>query len=175
MNEDLKYPIGKYIAQPFSEKQLGEWLTDIKNLPQHLEHAVLNLDEAQLNTVYREGGWTLKQVVHHVADSHMNAFIRYKWTLTEEKPIIKAYFEDRWAELEDGRNTPVEVSLALIETLHKRWVLLMRSMKADDFTRVYIHPQYGKEFTLQHVAGLYAWHGKHHTAHITALKERMKW
>lgn len=121
MTEDLRYPIGKYITQPFSEKLLGEWLTDIKFLPQHLENAILNLDEIQLDTVYREGGWTVKQVVHHVADSHMNAYMRFKLGLTENNPAIRPYDEAAWAEMDDTKNLPVNISITLLHALHARW------------------------------------------------------
>ena len=120
--EDLRYPIGKYQPQPFSEKQLQEWLIDIKFLPQHLENAVLNLDEAQLNTPYRPEGWTVKQVVHHVADSHMNAYIRFKLGLTEDNPTIKPYDEAAWAKLNDTSNLPINVSLTFLHALHTRWM-----------------------------------------------------
>jgi hypothetical protein len=133
------------------------------------------MTEAQLDTPYRDSGWTVRQVLHHVPDSHMNAYIRFKWTLTEDTPTIKPYFEERWANLEDTRVTPVDISMNMLDALHQRWVLLMKAMKDDDFKRIYIHPQYGKQFSLEGVLGLYAWHGKHHLAHITKLKERMRW
>ena len=165
MNEDLKYPIGKYIAQPFSEKLLGEWLTDIKNLPQHLENAVLNLDEAQFNTQYRDEGWTLQQVVHHVADSHINAYVRMKLAVTENAPAIKAYDEARWAELAEAKTGPVEMSLALLEALHRRWVMFLRSLPDTDFSKVYLHPELGR-VTIDEAVALYAWHCRHHEGHI---------
>lgn len=175
MTEELKYPIGKYIAQPFSEKLLGEWLTDIKNLPQHLENAVLNLDEAQLNTPYREGGWTVKQVVHHVADSHMNAYIRFKLRLTEDSLIIKPYDENAWAQMPDTQNLPINISLTLLHALHIRWYEVLRNMSREDLDKIAFHPEHKKEMSLWFLLGLYAWHGRHHTAHVTSLRERMKW
>ena len=175
MNEDLKYPIGKYIVQPFSEKLLGEWLTDIKNLPQHLENAILNLDEAQLNTAYRDAGWTVKQVVHHVADSHMNAYIRFKLGLTENNPVIKPYDEAAWAEMNDTKNLPVNISLTLLHALHIRWYEVLKNMSTGDFDKTVFHPQHKKEFTLWELLGMYAWHSRHHVAHITSLRERMEW
>ncbi len=175
MNEDLRYPIGKYIVQPFSEKLLGEWLIDIKNLPQHLENAILNLDESQLNTTYRDGGWTVKQVVHHVADSHMNAYIRFKLALTEDNPIIKPYDEAAWAEMADTKNLPVNISLTLLHALHIRWHEILKNMDKADFDKTVFHPEHKKEFTLWELLGMYAWHSKHHGAHITSLRERMKW
>ena len=175
MNEDLKYPIGKYIAQPFSEKLLGEWLIDTKNLPQHLENSILNLDEAQLNLTYRDGGWTLKQVVHHVGDSHMNAYIRFKLGLTEDNPTIKPYDEVAWAKMKDTQNLPVNISLTLLHALHARWYEILRHLHEADLSRTIFHPEHKKEMTLWFLLGMYAWHGRHHTAHITSLRERMGW
>ena len=175
MNEDLRYPIGKYIAQPFSEKLSGEWLIDIKNLPQHLENAILNLDEAQLNTVYRDGGWTVKQVVHHVADSHMNAYIRFKLALTEENPTIKPYDEAAWAEMVDTQNLPVNISLTLLHALHARWYEVLKNMSNTDLEKTVFHPEHKKQMTLWYLLGMYAWHSRHHVAHITSLRERRGW
>ena len=175
MNEDLKYPIGKYIAQPFSEKLLGEWLIDIKNLPQHLQNAILNLDEARLNSTYRDGGWTLKQVVHHVGDSHINAYVRFKLALTEDNPTIRPYDEVAWAEMKDTQNLPVNISLTLLHALHARWYEFLRHLHEADLGRTIFHPEHKKEMTLWFLLGMYAWHGRHHTAHMTSLRERMKW
>ncbi len=173
--EDLRYPIGKYHPQSFSESQLQEWLIDIKFLPQHLENAILNLDESQINTPYRLDGWTVKQLVHHVADSHMNAYIRFKLGLTENNPTIKPYDEGAWANLQDTDNLPINISLTLLHALHARWVEVIRGIKGDEWNRTVFHPEQKKEITLWHLFGMYAWHGKHHVAHITALRERMKW
>ena len=175
MDTDLKYRIGKYIAQPFSEKQLGEWLLDIKNLPQHLENSILDLDEAQLDIPYREQGWTSKQVVHHVADSHMNAYIRFKLCLTENKPTIKPYDEAAWAKLSDTKNLPINISLTLLHSLHIRWYEVLKNMSSVNFKKSVFHPEHNKEMTLWYLLGMYAWHSKHHTAHINFLRERMKW
>lgn len=176
MNEDLKYPIGKYKVQPFSEKQLQEWLLDLKNLPQHLENAVLNLDEHQLNTVYRKDGWMVIQVVHHVADSHMNAYMRFKLGLTEENPVIRPYDEVRWAELKDTLELPVNISLTLLHALHQRLYHIVKSISIEDLqSKTVYHPESEKKFSLWELLGMYAWHGKHHVAHITSLRERMKW
>lgn len=175
MNEELKYPIGKYIAQPFSEKLLGEWLTDIRNLPQHLEHSILNLDEAQLNTAYREGGWTLQQVVHHVADSHINAYTRFKLALTEDNPTIRPYDEVAWAEMNDTKNLPINISVTLLYALHARWYEILRHLSEADLNRTIYHPEHKKEMTLWFLLGMYAWHCRHHTAHVTSLRERMGW
>ncbi len=174
--EQLKYPIGKYKSPDvITGSIISQWISDIELLPALLRDIVKNLSELQLATPYRDGGWTVRQTVHHVPDSHMNAYCRFKLTLTEDRPTIKPYIESRWAELEDGRNASVETSLILVEAIHKRWVVLMRSMQPSDFKRTYVHPEYGKEFSLEYVAGLYAWHGKHHVAQIRALRERMKW
>ena len=173
--EDLRYPIGKYAPQPFSEKQLQEWLIDITFLPQHLENAILNLDESQLNTPYRPEGWTLKQLVHHVADSHMNAYIRFKLGLTEHNPVIKPYDEAAWANLPDTQNLPVNISLTLLHALHARWVEVLKGIATEDWNKTVFHPEHKKEMSLWHLLGMYAWHGLHHTAHITTLRERMKW
>ena len=173
--EDLRYPIGEYEPQPFSDKQLKEWLIDISFLPQHLENAILNLDESQLNTPYRPEGWTVKQLVHHVADSHMNAYIRFKLGVTEENPAIKPYDEAAWALLNDTTNLPINISLTLLHALHTRWMEVLKGIAADDWNRTVYHPQHKKKITLWHLLGMYSWHGRHHTAHVTALRERMKW
>lgn len=176
---DLRYPIGKATEQPDSGAAYDEQirlnrLADIEITPGLLEHAILNLDEHQLNTVYREGGWTVKQVVHHVADSHMNAYTRFKLALTEDNPVIKPYDENAWANLADS-NLPVNISLTLLHALHKRWVELMKSMSEADWQKTFFHPEQQQTITLWNVLATYAWHGKHHTAHITALRERMGW
>ena len=173
--EDPRYPIGKYIAQLFSEKQLEEWLHDIDSLPLQLENAILNLDESQLNTPYREGGWTVKQLVHHVADSHMNAYIRFKLGLTENNPVINAYQEAVWAEMADTKNVPVNISLTLLFALHKRWVEILKNISRGEFDRTVFHPEHKKELSLWFLLGLYAWHGKHHVAHVTELRENRGW
>jgi uncharacterized damage-inducible protein DinB len=173
--ESLKYPIGKYIEQPFSENQLGEWLLDIQALPQLLEYAITNLDEAQLATPYREEGWTLKQVVHHVADSHMNAYIRFKLGLSETNPVIKPYEEKAWAEMSDTKNIPINVSITLLYALHRRWHEVLKNISREEWNRTVFHPEHKKEMTLWYLLGLYAWHGKHHTAHVNNLRERKGW
>lgn len=164
--EHLKYPIGKYVEQPFSEKQLREWLLDIETLPLHVEHAILNLDEAELETPYRPDGWTLKQVVHHVADSHMNAYIRFKLALTEENPTIKPYDEAAWAQLPDTANLPINISITLLFALHMRWSEILKNIKEDQWNRTVFHPEHKKQMTLWYLLGMYAWHGKHHVAHL---------
>lgn len=173
--EEMRYPIGRYEPHPFSEKQLQEWLIDIKNLPQHLENAVLNLDQAQLDTPYRDGGWTVQQVVHHVADSHINAFIRFKLGLTEDNPTIKPYDEQKWAEMSDTKNLPINLSLTLLHALHAKWMKVLKNIQGGEWERTVVHPEHGREMTMWYLLGLYAWHSRHHTAHITALRERMGW
>ena len=173
--EDLRYPIGKYLPQPFSAEQLSKWIIDIKYLPNHLENAVLNLDEHQLQTPYRPEGWTVHQLVHHVADSHMNAYIRFKLGLTEINPVIKPYEEAEWAKLNDTKSLPINISLTLLFALHTRWVAVLENIKEEEWNRTVFHPEQNKEITLWHLLGMYAWHGLHHTAHITALRQRMNW
>ncbi len=174
--EQLKYPIGKYQPpNPISETHIKQWIKEIALLPSTLKATVQGMTEAQLATPYRDGGWTVRQTVHHVADSHMNAYCRFKLALTEETPTIKPYLEARWAELEDGRNAPIELSLTLLESLHSRWLMMLKTMSMSDFKRTFFRPDQAKELTLGSVLGLYAWHGNHHCAHIVSLKERMKW
>jgi uncharacterized damage-inducible protein DinB len=175
MNQDLRYPIGKYEEQPYSEKLREEWINDIKFLPQLIETAILNLDKEQLHTPYREGGWTVSQLVHHVADSHINAYCRFKLGLTEDNPTIRPYQEKRWAELSDTRNLPVNVSITLLYALHTRWYELLKNIKGDEWNRTVQHPEHQKQFSLWVLLGMYAWHGRHHVAHITTLRERKGW
>ncbi|ANI90685.1 metal-dependent hydrolase [Arachidicoccus ginsenosidimutans] len=172
---DLHYPIGKYEPQPFSEDLKKQWLNDIASLPERLEYAIINLDEEQLQTPYRGGGWTVHQLVHHIADSHMNAYIRFKWVLTENNPTIKTYNEKLWAELNDVKTLPVNISITLLHALHRRWVSALQDLSDDDWNKTLYHPEAEKELTLWYMLGNYAWHGKHHTAHINALRERMNW
>ena len=164
--KDPRYPIGKYEPKPYSESQLKEWLNEIKILPRLLEDAILNMDEAQLNSTYREGGWKIKQVVHHVADSHMNAYMRFKLGLTEDNPTIKTYNEKLWAELKDSENVPVNVSLTLLHALHTRWFEMIRDLTREQWERTIFHPEHKKEMTLWYLLGMYAWHGRHHVGHV---------
>lgn len=167
--ESLQYPIGKYIEQPFSEKQLKEWLLDIQTLPLHLEHAMLNLDEAQLLIPYREGGWNIKEIVHHVADSHMNAYIRFKNGLCEDNPTIQPYNQDAWVKMPDTQELPVNISITLLFALHHRWHEILKNMLPADWNRTIYHPEHKKTMTLWYILGNYAWHGKHHVAHIRII------
>ena len=173
--EDLRYPIGKYEPKPFATSLKEEWLADIKFLPQAIEHAISNLDEAQLQTPYRDGGWTLHQVVHHVADSHLNGYCRFKLGYTEELPTIRPYDETLWATTADVTNLPINISITLLHALHHRWHEFLLSFSDADWQRKVYHPEAKKEFTLWELLGSYAWHGRHHTAHITSLRERMNW
>ncbi len=175
-SEELRYPIGKFVPpQPITSEAIRGWIDDIDALPGQLRDVVDGLNDEQLRAPYREGGWTVKQVVHHVPDSHLNAYCRFKLTLTEERPTIKPYVEGLWAELIDGREAPVETSLRLVEAVHERWVMLLNAMAPADFQKTYIHPEYAKEFELAYVTGMYAWHGKHHVAHIRSLRARRGW
>jgi uncharacterized damage-inducible protein DinB len=175
MTTDPRYPIGKYEPQPFSEALKEKWILDIQFLPEELERALLNLDQAQLATPYREGGWSVIQLVHHVADSHMNAYIRLKLAITENNPTIKPYDEKAWAELPDNNQVPVNVSITLLHALHQRWTATLKNLSENDWNKTVIHPASGREMSVWFLLGLYAWHGKHHTKHITALKESKGW
>ena len=172
---DDRYPVGKYEPQPFSATQKKEWLNAIKFLPLTLENAILNLDEAQLETPYRGGGWTVKQVVHHIADSHMNAYVRFKLGLTEDNPAIRPYEEKLWAELNDVKDLPINISLTLLHALHIRWYEALKDLSDEQWNRTVVHPEHNRQMTLWYLLGMYAWHGKHHVAHITSLRERNGW
>ncbi len=172
---DLRYPVGRFDwKQDITPDRYAALIATIADAPARLREAVQGLDDAQLDTPYRDGGWTVRQVVHHVPDSHMNAFIRFKLALTEDNPMIKPYEEAEWAKLSDVRDTPVETSLKLLETLQERWVILMRGMSDADFARTFQHPELGR-VPLSKVLGLYEWHGRHHVGHVTALRQRMGW
>jgi uncharacterized damage-inducible protein DinB len=172
---DLRYPVGKFKWEGHTTgEQRRQHIDKIAAAPARLRDAVKDLSEQQLDTPYRPGGWTVRQVVHHLADSHMNAYVRFKLALTEENPTIKPYTEARWAELADARTASVEPSLLLLESLHHRWVMLLRSLTDADWPRTFQHPELGS-MTLEKNLALYAWHGKHHVGHITSLRERMGW
>jgi hypothetical protein len=175
MTPDPRYPIGKpELEAHLSPEKRRQLIDTIAQTPAQLRAAVAGLTAQQLDTPYRDGGWTIRQVIHHLPDSHMNAFIRTKLTITEDNPTIKAYDEDAWAKLGDVPATPVEVSLQLLENLHQRWDILLRSIRPEYFSRTFQHPERGA-LTLDQNLGIYAWHGQHHVAHITALKQRMGW
>lgn len=172
---DLRYPIGRFAADPdVTEEKRQRWIGEIANAPDRLRAAVDRLSAEQLDTPYRPGGWTVRQVVHHLPDSHLNAYVRMKLALTEAEPTVKTYDEAAWAELADGRTAPVEISIALLDSLHRRWVLLLRSLSPLDFARTFRHPEWGT-VTLDWYLQQYAWHGRHHAAHVTSLRERMGW
>jgi hypothetical protein len=172
---DLRYPIGKFhFDGPPTEEQRKKLIDDISQAPANLRAAVKGLSAQQLNTPYRPDGWTVRQVAHHLPDSHVNAYVRFKLALTEEEPTIKPYAEDRWAHLADTQVTPVEVSLAMLDSLHDRWVRLLRSLHPEDWKRSFRHPELGL-VSLEKNLALYAWHGRHHVAHITSLRERNSW
>ena len=173
---DLRYPVGKFNWDaPINDSDLPVLIAAIAETPAALRGAVAGLSPDQLATRYRPGGWTVKQVVHHVPDSHLNAYTRFKLALTEDEPTIKPYNEAAWAELPDSRKVPIAVSLDLLDALHLRWVALLRSMNPADFNRALRHPEHGRVFTLKQMLGLYAWHGRHHVAHITSLNKREGW
>ncbi|SFU43810.1 DinB superfamily protein [Pustulibacterium marinum] len=174
--ELLKYPIGTFVwaNEEVSDEQLQEWIRQIEDLPAKLEKLIEHFTEEQFQTQYRPGGWTVQQVIHHLVDSHVNSYVRYKWALTEEKPIIKAYDEAKWAELPDYE-VPPEVSIVMLKALHLKWTVLLKVMKPEEFNKSFIHPETGKEMDLRRVTGMYAWHGNHHYAHIEHLAKRNDW
>jgi uncharacterized damage-inducible protein DinB len=173
---DPRFPIGEYEPKPFSIDQKIEWMADIKFLPLQLENALLNLDESQLRTPYREEGWTVQQLVHHVADSHINAYCRFRLGLTEDNPTIKPYKEKLWAQLSDVDKLPVNISVTLLHALHLRWHETLKYITDDEWNnRTVYHPDSKKTMRLWYLLGMYAWHGRHHVAHITSLRARMGW
>jgi uncharacterized damage-inducible protein DinB len=173
--EDPRYPIGKFKPTPeYDAAHRAQHIEDIAQTPTRLADAIRGLKPAQLDTPYREGGWSVRQLIHHVADSHMNSYIRFRLALTENEPSIKPYEEQLWAELPDARTAAPEISLALLEPLHERWVMLLRSLAEPDWSRTFRHPDLGP-VTLNNALQLYAWHGRHHVAHITTLREAQGW
>ncbi|MCL4112334.1 UNVERIFIED_CONTAM: hypothetical protein GTU68_015064 [Idotea baltica] len=168
--ESLKYPIGRFeYPTTYTLADIDRWISEIEEVPTMYREVVSSMTEAQLNETYRSEGWTARQVIHHVPDSHMQAYARFKFVLTEDRPLIKPYSESLWAALPDSTETPVEISLNLLEALHQRWVFLIKGMREEQFKQVYIHPQYGKEYELGAVCKLYAWHGKHHLSHLQLI------
>ena len=174
-SSDPRFPIGKFsYSGALTPEQKQSFVDEIAQAPVKLRAAVKGLSDGQLDTPYRDGGWTVRQVTHHVPDSHMNAYIRFKLALTEDEPGIKAYEQQLWAELADTKETPIEISLTLLDALHDRWVRLLRSLNSRDWQRTFRHPELGL-VSLERNLALYAWHGKHHVAHVTALREREGW
>jgi hypothetical protein len=172
---DPRYPVGKFTySNPPDEAQRKQMIDDIEQAPKALRAAIGGLSPQQIETPYRDGGWTVRQVVHHVPESHMNAYIRFKLGLTEDSPTIKPYEEDRWAKTGDVQSTPLEVSLTMLDALHDRWVRLLRSLKPEEWKRQFNHPEMGP-MPLEKTLALYAWHGRHHVAHVTELRKRMGW
>jgi hypothetical protein len=176
MQDTLRYPIGKFTAPlVYTTEYLSERIEEIAEFPILLKNEVSELTDEQLDTPYRNGGWTIRQVVQHCADSHINCFVRIKWALTEDNPIIKFYYEDRWGEMEDNAKMPIEPTLALLEGLHFRLTYLMNSLSESDLNKSFIHPEHNTSFQIKEIIGTYAWHGLHHLGHITKLKKRKKW
>ena len=175
MEADLRYPIGRFKRpERLTEAERSLHIQEIAETPAFLNAAVAGLKAEQLDTPYRPGGWTVRQLVHHIPDSHMNSYMRFRLALTEDEPTIKPYDEARWAELADAKTSPIEPSLALLENLHKRWVILLRSLRPSEWDRSFRHPELGPMRLDQNLA-LYGWHGRHHVAHITSLREREGW
>ena len=176
MTTDLRYPVGKYNRpEKLTPEQRKAAIRTIEETPSRMRAAVAGLTDAQLDTPYRPDGWTVRQVVHHVPDSHMNAYIRFKLGITEDMPTIKPYDEAKWAELTDAKSKLVESSLTLLEALHARWVFLLEAMKPADFARTITHPEWKGPMSLDQLLALYAWHGPHHVAHVTELRKRRGW
>ncbi len=172
--EQLRFPTGRFTSpSDYSEATRLVLIDEIAALPKQLRDATEDLTDEQLDTRYRPEGWTLRQVVHHLADSHLNAYIRFKLALTEDNPTIRPYFEDRWAELPDGKIDPIDLSLDILEAVHRRWVIVLHNMEPVDFKRTYVHPEYGKTIPMDENLAIYAWHCRHHLAHITECVKRM--
>ena len=175
MDDIVRYPKGKFLPkEEYTQTERDQFISRIESLSAKLEKEVTHFSASQLDTPYREGGWTVRQVIHHLADSHMNAYIRFKWSLTEETPMIKAYNEKVWAETPETKADPI-LSIALIKALHAKWTVLLKQLTPTDLKKEFIHPETKKHVRLDTLMGLYAWHGEHHLAHITSLKSRMGW
>ena len=175
MTTDPRYPIGKFEApKTYTPELRAKLIAEIAAAPAALRAAVARLKPAQLDTPYRDGGWTVRQVAHHLPDSHMNAYVRMRLALTENNPTVKTYDEAKWAELPDAKTMPVEPSLAILQAVHERWTTLLRAMTPEQWARTYTHPEYG-QVTMEWVLAQYSWHGRHHTTQITALRERRGW
>ena len=174
--EQLKYPIGRVnIPNVITFENINQWITEIENFPLKLEKLVAQLSEEQLNTPYREGGWTVRQTIHHCGDSHVQSYVRFKWALTEDNPIIKAYFEDRWASLFDTEKGPIEFAFNFLKAVHDKWVYLLKGLSEKELLKTFVHPESGDTISLQQNICIYAWHCKHHFAHIENLLKRENW
>ena len=174
--ETLKYPIGKYKKpNSFSQEEIDVWIKIIDEFPAKLDATVSHLTDAQLDTAYRRAGSTIRQIVHHCADSHINSFVRFKLALTEDQPTIKPYFEDRWAELIDARVMPIAPSIMILKGIHQRWVTMLRHLDQNQLSLIFIHPGHGRKISIQENIALYAWHCKHHLAHITVTIRANQW
>src|SRR5437879_792598 len=172
---DLRYPVGKFrFPDAVNAEERRKFIEQIAETPARLRAAIGGLSEQQLDTPYRPGGWTVSQVIHHVPDSHMNAYVRFKLALTEDEPTIRPYMEKPWAELPEAKSGPVELSLELLESLHKRWILTLRNINPNEWKRTFRHPEIGV-LNLEKTLALYSWHGRHHVAHVTSLREKMGW
>jgi hypothetical protein len=171
--EKLRYPIGKFEApNSYSSNDITKWIKDIEDLPLQCRNELKSFTDDVLEETYKPGGWTARQVIHHIPDSHLNAYIRFKLALTEDLPTIRPYFEERWANLPDGKKSDPEISLTLLESLHRRWVLTLKNMTEQEFERKYFHPESKKEFQLKTALALYSWHGRHHLEHIRIVKRK---
>ena len=174
--EDLRYPVGKFhFPDSMEPGKIPGPIAIIETFPLKLRQETASLDDVQLDTPYRENGWTIRQVVHHVADSHINSYCRFKLAMTEINPVIKPYFEDRWAALPDGSTAPVDYSLNIVDAIHARWVLFLKNLDTKDFDRTFLHPEHNRTFSLYQALCMYSWHCDHHLAHITSLKKRKGW
>jgi hypothetical protein len=174
--EKLKYPIGKFLApSEYTVKYILEKITEIELFPEKLKAETFFLSDEELDTPYRPEGWTIRQVIHHCAESHMNCFIRLKWALTENNPVIKAYDENLWAALPDNLKMPIQASLSLLEGLHSRLAFIMKNLANEELERSFVHPENNSEYKIKEIIGLYAWHSNHHLAHITTLKKHKNW
>ena len=171
--DTLRYPVGKFkTPREYTQQDIQTWITTIEKLPAELKEELRLAGENKLDVPYREGGWTVRQVVHHLADSHMNSYIRFKLSMTETDPTVRPYYEDRWAELTDAKSGPVEFSVNLLEALHQRWVYFLRSLTPADFQRRFYHPEHDKHFELREILALYAWHCQHHLGHVRIISRK---
>ncbi len=174
--EFLRYPIGHFnCPETITQHHLDSWIDILDSFPGNLERIVSNLSQEQLDTPYREGGWTVRQVVHHVADSHHHSYIRFKWALTEDKPVIKYYYEQLWAELDDAKTAPIDLSLKHLSAIHAKLVYLLKGLSSEQLNKSFIHPEHNEEVVLKKNVGIYAWHSEHHYAHIKNLLDRKGW